>query len=183
MKFSKKKLDAASRVVVAILRHTAVEKGIPVQAGGWVRVDDLLKEIHTITKDELVEIVRIESKQRLALSDDQRHIRANQGHSFPVDLQLAPKQPPEQLLHGTKPHALAAIKTTGLSKMTRHAVHLTDQASVAHQVGGRKIQEAPVVLRVSALKMHQEGYVFYQTDNDVWLTDHVPPQYIEFPSE
>lgn len=182
MTISKNKLNGVGRVLVAILRHTAVSDGLTVHPGGWVSVAQVMSKLPSITKEDIFEVVRTESKQRLALNEDKTLIRANQGHSFEVDLQLEPMEPPSVLLHGTKPHALNSILQEGLTKQSRHAVHLTAQDDVAKQVGGRKISEAPIVLVVHALDMHKAGYVFYKTANEVWLTDHVPPQYIEHPA-
>lgn len=177
-KLAKKKLDLFSRILIAKLRHSAPTDGITVYDGGWVKVEDILAIFTELTQDDITQIVEGEPKQRLALNESKDMVRANQGHSFPVDLQLEKSEPPAFLLHGTKPHFVASIMEQGILKQTRHAVHLTSEESVAAQVGGRKISEAPIILTVNSGAMHQDGFVFMKTANDVWLTDNVPPRYI-----
>jgi len=110
-----------------------------------------------------------------------RRIRAAQGHSIPVSLGYEPKKPPEILLHGTSAAFLSAIRRDGLQRMKRHHVHLHTDEARAKAVGSRRGK--PVVLKVQAGRMARDGYEFFHTPNNVWLTDHVPPQYIEFPED
>ena len=104
------------------------------------------------------------------------HIRANQGHSVPVDLQLAPQVPPSVLYHGTATPHVEAILREGLRRMARHHVHLSPDSTAARKVGAR--HGAPVVLCVDSAAMNAAGHVFFRSDNGVWLTEEVPPQYI-----
>ncbi len=107
-------------------------------------------------------------------------IRATQGHSVGVELGYESARPPEFLIHGTPATSVAIIRSEGLKKMRRHHVHLHSDASTAENVGARR--GAPVLLRIRSQQMADEGYVFYVSTNQVWLTDHVPPRYIEFPT-
>lgn len=172
-----------SKFLTLVLRHQPQAIGITLDAQGWVEVSELLAQAHKfgrrLTRAELEEIVATSEKKRFAFSPDGCRIRANQGHSVSVDLGYAPMAPPETLLHGTTHQAVASIRKTGLSKMRRHHVHLTAEQATATNVGGRR--GMPVVLRVDAGRMHRDGHVFYVSENGVWLTDHVPPSYIEFP--
>ena len=104
-------------------------------------------------------------------------IRANQGHSIKIDLQLVSQIPPDILYHGTGHKSVESILTNGLSKMSRHHVHLSRDISTAQKVGAR--HGKPVVLLVHAMAMHENGYLFYCSDNDVWLVDNVPPKYLQ----
>jgi putative RNA 2'-phosphotransferase len=129
---------------------------------------------------ELIEaVVATSAKQRFAISEDGRRIRASQGHSVPVDLGYAPAEPPELLFHGTPRSSLPAIRAEGLQKRDRHHVHLSPDVATARTVGARR--GAPVVLTIAAGRMHRDGHVFLRSANGVWLTDHVPPAYIELP--
>jgi putative RNA 2'-phosphotransferase len=116
-------------------------------------------------------------KGRFALSEDGTRIRASQGHSVEVELGYQPAVPPEVLYHGTVAAALAPIEEQGLLKMRRHHVHLSADVDTARAVGGRRGR--PVVLRVRAGEMHRQGHTFYLSQNGVWLTDHVPPGFLE----
>ena len=150
---------------------------------GWVDVNDLLTKLqeqgHQVTLADIVSIVEDNDKKRFTLSADMSRIKAEQGHSISVELELEQVQPPEKLFHGTVDRFLELIKKDGLKKMNRHHVHLSKDAETAIMVGGRRGD--PVILVVDAMQMHRDGMVFYRSANGVWLTDHVPPSYIAFP--
>ena len=134
----------------------------------------------SLTLDELKHIVATSDKKRFAFSENGRRIRASQGHSVEVDLQYPPQTPPELLYHGTATRFLDAIRQHGLQKMQRHDVHLSPETRVTLQVGGR--HGKPMLLTIHAGDMHGAGFVFRCSANGVWLVDHVPPQFIEFPT-
>ena len=150
---------------------------------GWVDVNDLLTKLqeqgHQVTLADIVSIVEDNDKKRFTLSADMSRIKAEQGHSISVELELEQVQPPEKLFHGTVDRFLELIKRDGLKKMNRHHVHLSKDSETATMVGGRRGD--PVILVVDAMQMHRDGMVFYRSANGVWLTDHVPPSYIAFP--
>jgi putative RNA 2'-phosphotransferase len=178
-----KKLPQLSKFLSFILRHDPGAIGIALDANGWVEIDRLLTACGThgmaMTRDVFEMIVATSSKQRFAISEDGLRVRANQGHSIEVDLAYEPARPPELLFHGTAGANLAAIQEQGLRKMSRHHVHLSADAGLARMVGMRR--GAPIVLTIAAGRMHSAGYVFYLSANGVWLTDRVPPEYIELP--
>ncbi|MFC7669721.1 RNA 2'-phosphotransferase [Hymenobacter humi] len=115
-------------------------------------------------------------KQRFAFDASGERVRAQQGHSVAVDLQLAPVEPPEVLYHGTASAAVPAIRHEGLHRMKRHHVHLSPDEETARRVGARRGR--PVLFVIDAKALHEAGGVFYQSGNGVWLTDHVPPEYL-----
>ena len=162
------------------LRHQPERIGIKLATGGWVAVDELLagckKNSFPINRNELEEVVANNDKKRFSFDDTGTLIRANQGHSVEVDLQLEPTIPPEVLYHGTGHGAVKAILQQGLCKMSRHHVHLSADISTAKIVGAR--HGRPVVFAVEALTMHQANYRFYCSNNGVWLVDYVPPEYL-----
>ena len=170
----------ASRFLSKHLRHQPQRLGLELAPGGWVDVGTLLAACaaHSmpITRTELDEIVARNNKQRFAFDETGTRIRANQGHSVPVDLQLEPMEPPPLLYHGTGAGAVPAIQREGLRKMTRHHVHLSPDIPTAITVGKR--HGRPVVFAVDAAAMHAAGYTFYRTANGVWLTDSVSPGYL-----
>lgn len=162
------------------LRHQPAALGLALQEGGWVEVAELLAACAAhgtpISPTELAELVAGSDKQRFAFDETGRRIRAQQGHSVAVDLQLRPAVPPAVLYHGTAPAALPAIRRAGLLKMQRHHVHLSADEETARRVGARRGR--PVLLAVEAEALHAAGGVFYQAGNGVWLTEHVPPQFL-----
>ena len=147
---------------------------------GWVEVDALLaasaQRGFPISRDELEQVVTRNDKKRFAFDESATLIRAQQGHSAPVDLELEPARPPEVLYHGTPERNLTAITRDGLLKMRRHHVHLSPDKATAVAVGARRGR--PVVLTVHAEKMHHDGYVFYHSGNGVWLVENVCPRYL-----
>jgi putative RNA 2'-phosphotransferase len=131
----------------------------------------------SMTRAELEEIVATSEKKRFALSADGRRIRANQGHSVDVDLNLQPIAPPELLYHGTVAKFLPSIRAQGLLKGQRHHVHLSADRATAETVGERR--GVPIVLTVRSADMVRAGHLFYRSENGVWLTDHVPPPFLQ----
>ena len=166
-----------SRFLSLVLRHEPGRLGLTLDPQGWVAVADLLAALpFPRSEDDLARIVRDSDKPRFALSPDGRRIRANQGHSVSVDLRLSPQQPPGTLFHGTQSPALAAILSEGLRAGARQHVHLSADSETAARVGARRGDA--VVLRVEAGAMAAAGHVFYRSDNGVWLTEAVPPQFL-----
>ncbi|MCC7450602.1 MAG: RNA 2'-phosphotransferase [Anaerolineae bacterium] len=162
------------------LRHEPERIGLTLAPGGWVRVDDLLAACANhrfpITREELETVVATNDKQRFSFDPTGMLIRANQGHSVEVDLQLEPTEPPDVLYHGTGQESVKPIMLDGLRKMARHHVHLSTDPETARKVGSR--HGRPVVFTVDAAALRKAGYSFYQSANGVWLVDHVPPEYL-----
>ncbi|GAB3450520.1 RNA 2'-phosphotransferase [Insolitispirillum peregrinum] len=171
-----------SKFMAYILRHKAESFGLKLDENGWAETESLIgvmgKNRHHVSMDDIRHIVEHDSKKRYSLSGDHKYIRAAQGHSVTVDLGLKALEPPEFLYHGTVERFLPSIKKTGLDKMDRHAVHLSEQVDTAKDVGSRR--GAPVVLKILAHQMYQDGLTFHQSDNGVWLTHSVPLRYILF---
>ena len=173
-------LVRVSKFLSKHLRHDPAGLGLELEAGGWVEVDELLaacaRKGTVISRAQLEELVRGSDKQRFAFDETRRKIRANQGHSVEVDLQLTPQAPPPVLYHGTAEAILPTILREGLRRMSRHHVHLSPDPVTAHKVGGR--HGRPVVLEVDAAAMHAAGAAFYCSDNGVWLVDEVAPEFL-----
>lgn len=173
----------SSKFLSLVLRHKPETVGIALDRAGWVAVDELLAAFarhgQPTTRAELERLVRESDKQRFALSEDGARIRANQGHSVEVELALAPVAPPALLFHGTYAGAVELIRKGGLVKGERHHVHLSLDEGTAKKVGSRR--GVPVILRVRAGEMAAAGHVFFHTANGVWLVDHVPARFVDFP--
>jgi putative RNA 2'-phosphotransferase len=161
------------------LRHAPEDIGLTLDEAGWVEVDELLAACaragFPLTRDDLERVVATNNKQRFSLVGNR--IRANQGHSVAVDLQLPVVEPPELLYHGTVAANLAAIRAEGLRPMGRHDVHLSSDVDTATRVGARRGK--PVVLTVQAGAMYVEGYEFRVSENGVWLVAAVPPRFLQ----
>jgi len=162
------------------LRHQPERLGLELGPGGWVEVADLLAACRArgkmISQEELADVVASNSKQRFSFDGTGTLIRANQGHSVEVDLQLQPRTPPHLLYHGTGHRSVEMILQDGLLKMSRHHVHLSTDIPTAVAVGAR--HGRPVIFTVDALAMQHAGHLFYCSSNGVWLVEHVPPQYL-----
>ncbi len=176
-------ITSTSKFLSLILRHQPQTVGVTPDRNGWVPIEELLDKCRAhgrpVTRALLEEIVATSPKQRFAISEDGLRVRANQGHSIEVELGYEPAHPPEWLFHGTVGSALQAIRAEGLKKMSRHHVHLSSDETTARTVGARRGK--PIVLRVAAGRMSNDGHVFFQSTNGVWLTEHVPGVYIVFP--
>lgn len=160
------------------LRHQPERIGIALDENGWVAVETLLSAAarhgFPITRAELDHVVAANDKRRFTVDGDR--IRAAQGHTVTVDLDLPPAEPPAYLYHGTVARALDAIRAEGLRPMARHHVHLSPDRETATRVGARRGR--PLVLAVDAGAMHRAGHVFRVSANGVWLADAVPPEFL-----
>ncbi|MFT3924748.1 MAG: RNA 2'-phosphotransferase [Myxococcales bacterium] len=169
-----------SKTLSYVLRHQPEAFGLALDAAGWVGTDDLLAALrsrgHRVSRADLERVVRASDKQRFALSEDGRSIRANQGHSTPVELGYEPREPPARLYHGTVARFVASIRMHGLQKGQRHHVHLSESPETAIAVGARRGR--PVVLLIDAAAMHAAGHSFFCSANGVWLTEQVPAAYV-----
>ena len=165
------KIIRKGRRLSYLLRH---DRAYAFDEHGWREVKDLVAN-HGYTIEELDEIVDTNNKQRFEYNADKTAIRARQGHSVKVDVELLERIPPKTLYHGTAHHFLESIMEQGIVKSNRLHVHLSPTADIAVNVGKR--HGRPVVLEIDAGKMSADGCKFYISNNGVWLTDYVAPQY------
>ena len=168
-----------SRYISLILRHQPEVIGITLDEHGWADVNALIEGVnrtHPLNREILEEIVRTDEKQRYSFNEDHTLIRANQGHSIPVDVELKVCEPPEILYHGTGEKYVSSILKEGLIPKSRLYVHLSKDEATAKQVGSR--HGKPAVFAVEAGEMHRQGHVFFLSENGVWLVKHVPASYL-----
>ena len=169
-----------SKFLSLVLRHAPERIGIVLDEQGWTDVDALITKTNAsgvaLDRATLLDIVATSDKQRFTLSADGARIRAAQGHSVEIDLDLSPAVPPAVLFHGTARTNVDAILADGLRPGRRRHVHLSPDMETAHRVGMR--HGAPVIFEVATARMHADGLVFWQADNGVWLTAHVAPTYL-----
>ena len=159
-----------------ILRHNPQSEGLEMDKYGYVDTKSLIKALN-ITTEKLIEIVNKDNKQRYSFNSDKSKIRANQGHSIKVDLELTEKQPPDILYHGTVEKFIDSILEKGLIPKERNHVHLSKDIETAHIVGQRRGD--PIILEINSKKMYEDGFKFYESENKVWLTEKVPVKYIK----
>lgn len=175
----KNDIKKVSKFLSLLLRHRPEAIGLKLDDCGWAEIDELIglsrESKHPMNHELIKAVVANNDKQRFSISDDGKFIRANQGHSIPVDLNLKPIKPPEILFHGTTTRFLSNIFSQGLVKRQRQHVHLSATKDTANSVGIR--HGKPVILIVAAQRMHDQGYEFFQSKNGVWLTDHIPPEF------
>ncbi|HEV7330603.1 MAG TPA: RNA 2'-phosphotransferase [Flavisolibacter sp.] len=183
--YSEKEITRLSKFLSLILRHRPQTIGLQLDAQGWASVDELLQKLRNsqnpLDRKTLEYIVATNNKKRFAFNEDGTKIRASQGHSLAIDLGYTPVPPPKVLYHGTAIINTEAIQREGLKKRSRQHVHLSADKETARTVGQR--HGKPIVLEVDAAAMHADGYTFFLSANGVWLTDHVPPQYLHSPAE
>lgn len=181
MKNNKNDIESLGRFLSLILRHSPQTIGITLDNFGYANVNELISKMNKYGKhidfDTLKLIVDTNNKKRYSFNQDFTKIRANQGHSIDVDLQLEEKTPPNVLYHGTATRFLDSIRKGGINKQTRQYVHLSKDVDTAIKVGKRHGQV--IVLILDTAKMYKDGIKFYLSDNGVWLTDYVNPKYIK----
>jgi len=156
-----------------LLRH---DKNYQFDEHGWREISDLITN-YGYTMDELKEIVETNNKQRYEFSEDMTRIRARQGHSVHVDVELEEVLPPDILYHGTAKSFLESIMEKGIVRGNRLYVHLSGTEETATNVGKRHGE--PVVLVIDAKRMSEDGLRFFLSRNGVWLTDYVDSKYIK----
>jgi putative RNA 2'-phosphotransferase len=180
-----KDLKHISKFLSLILRHQPQLINIELDENGWANVNELIEKSRTknviFDKSILEQVVDTNDKRRFAFNQDKTRIRASQGHTVQVDVELKAQEPPTVLFHGTVAEVIPAIKKSGLQKMQRLHVHLSKDYETAVKVGGRRGK--PVILKVNAGQMFNEGHTFYLSANGVWLCNEVPAQYIDFGNE
>ena len=175
-------LNETSKFISLILRHQPEAIGITLDEHGWANVDELIAGIsktHPLDMATLEQIVAEDEKQRYSFNEDKTLIRANQGHSIPVDVELEEKEPPEILFHGTGEKYVSSINEQGLIPKSRLYVHLSSDEATALKVGQR--HGKPYIYTVKSGEMHKDGYKFYRSVNGVWLTKAVPVKYLTNP--
>lgn len=174
-------LNNIGKLLAFILRHNPEAANVVADEYGWVDVEDLLKgitnEFYPLDMDTLIQVVEQDKKGRYAFNEDRTKIRAVQGHSFPVNLELKTLEPPKVLYHGTPRRNAEKIEISGLSRMQRQYVHLTENISTAYDVGAR-YHDQVVICVVDSGQMYKDGYDFYKSENNVWLTKSVPSKYL-----
>jgi putative RNA 2'-phosphotransferase len=176
---------SVSKFLSLVLRHSPETIGLKLDENGWADVEELIEKCNRkgsenqMTIELLDYVVENNDKKRFAFNEDKTKIRASQGHSISVELNLKEAEPSEFLYHGTVPKFLDNIKKEGLQKMSRQHVHLSKDKETAIKVGNRR--GAAQILTVSSGEMFKDGFKFYLSENNVWLTDEVPAKYIQFP--
>lgn len=179
-----KRYKRLSKFLSLVLRHKPQEIGLTLDEQGWVDFPVLLKALEqtdlNTNREELLAMAAANDKQRFSYDATSDRIRAAQGHSVEVELGYSPATPPAVLFHGTVGQFIDSIKKEGLLPRKRHHVHLSPDTETANIVGKRRGEA--IILSVDAARMAQDGLVFYRSENGVWLTDYVLPQYIDFPS-
>ena len=168
-------LTKTSKFLSLILRHKPEEIGITLDKHGWAVVTELLDGMK-ITMETLEHIVATDEKKRYSFNEDKSLIRANQGHSIQVDVELQERKPPEILYHGTAERHLSSILQNGLIPKNRLYVHLSKDFDTAINVGKR--HGKPVVFQIAANQMYKDGFKFYLSENGVWLVDSVSAKYL-----
>ncbi len=174
-------LQKMSRYLSYLLRHDPAAAGIALDEHGWAKVDDLIAGVcakgRELNFETLVKIVERDTKRRYSFNEDRTMIRANQGHSVAVDLEMKQLPPPDILYHGTAEKYLPSIREKGILKRSRNYVHLSTDAETARKVGAR--HGVPVVLVIDAAQMARDGFTFFLSENGVWQTEEVPFRYVK----
>jgi putative RNA 2'-phosphotransferase len=178
---SEKESIRLSKLLSLVLRHKPEQIGLELDRNGWADINSLIHKCNQsnipLTLDILKHLVATNSKKRFTLDENQNKIRANQGHSIEVELELKPIEPPNVLYHGTAEKFVSSILEKGLLKQQRQHVHLSSNIETAITVGQR--HGRPFVFKILAQQMYIDKYEFFLSDNGVWLTDNVPTKFLK----
>lgn len=175
-----------SKFLSYVLRHKPELIDLQLDKNGWANINELIAKANIsgeltpskpLSIDKVKQVVSSCDKRRFTISEDNTRIRANQGHSVNVDLGLQETTPPSTLYHGTTARFVSSIISNGLTPGKRNHVHLSTNIETAYTVGAR--HGKPFILTINALMMHQDGYEFFLAENGVWLTKHVPNEFID----
>ena len=173
-------LTEISKTISFALRHRPERLGLTLDKHGWADVPALIEAINAMQPFDMATLEKIvaeDEKQRYSFNEDKTRIRANQGHSIPVDVEMPRRTPPEFLWHGTGEQYVKSIEKGGLIPKSRLYVHLSADEETALKVGRR--HGKPVLFRVASGRMAKDGFVFYLSQNGVWQTEKVPRRYLE----
>ena len=182
-KWDSPEIVKTSKFMSRVLRHKPRAAYITLDKNGWADVAELIAGMNrsrrtSLTFDDIKEVVEKNDKQRFSFNEDFTKIRANQGHSVKVDVELKEAQPPDVLYHGTAERFIESIKAAGLKPQGRLHVHLSSDKETAVKVGRR--HGKPAVLIIDAGRMYADGFKFYLSENGVWLTERVPVEYVKY---
>lgn len=182
---SEKENKRISKFLSFVLRHQPEFIGLELDSNGWADVNELLNKMNSngfqVTNEMLDHIVATNNKKRFAFDESKLKIRASQGHSIEVELGLKETTPPAFLYHGTSEKSVESILASGIEKRDRQHVHLSGDTVTAKSVGGRRGK--PKIFIVAAAQMKEDGFVFYLSENNVWLIDNVPARYLKLLEE
>lgn len=127
--------------------------------------------------DDLIKMIEASDKKRHEIVDNK--IRALYGHSISLQIRKEIAEPPELLYHGTARKFIESIKVKGLLSQERQYVHLSIDEETAYKVGKRR-DEKPIILRIRAKFAWKNGVSFYKGNDNVWLSDTIVSDFIEF---
>lgn len=176
-----------SKFISLVLRHKPDLINIDIDDKGYTDIDSLISNINkykntNITKNDLISIVNNDEKGRYSFNDNITRIRANQGHSINVNIEFEKVIPEHDLYHGTKFSNFNNIKSQGLLKMSRQFVHLSKDINIAAD-SGKRWKEDLLICKIDTKSMINDGYIFFKSENNVYLIKYIPPEYITFLKE
>jgi len=179
--YTKPRLIRLSRALAHALRHAPQRYDLDVDEEGWASIEDLLIALKrerawkNIKRADLEDMIAKSSKVRYEIRGDR--IRAVYGHSPSDGPGKRPERPPLILYHGTDRESVEKIKVEGLTCMTRQHVHLATTPEEALEAGRLKAKD-PIILNIDAHRAYESGVPFYKSNDQIWLAEKVPPEYI-----
>ena len=173
MEFKESDLIKYGKKLSFLLRH---DKECQFDNHGYREVKDLVNN-HGFSRKLIETIVETNDKQRYEFNFDKSKIRARQGHSININVDLKEAIPPKELFHGTATRFVDSIMQNGINRMSRNYVQLSENIETATEVGKR--HGKPCILTIDAEFMHNDGIKFYLSNNNVWLVDFVDKKYIK----
>lgn len=166
-----------SRKISYLLRHNPED--LHMDKHGWVSVDELLKKLD-IEMEYLEFIVANNDKKRFGFNEDKTLIRAHQGHSKKLNLNITFKEVkfPTTYYHGTIDENIKSILEFGLKPQNRAYIHLSKDVKTAISVGKRHGNKVSV-LEIDGNQMKRDGLKFWESENGVILALDIPSKYLK----
>lgn len=168
-----------SKALSYFLRHGPKSGGPQLMNGGYLYVDDVLRQqgLQQYTEADVRRVVEENDKQRFQLDVDAESsrlkIRANQGHTVEVtDLeltQITDARDTPIIIHGTSKKAWETIQREGLSRMKRNHIHFAPGEPGGGQVISGMRKDCEVLIHVDIEKALADGVSFFRSANNVIL--------------
>lgn len=179
------RLQRLSKFLALLLRHRPDKFPLKLDEQGFASLDEVMSILHGLpnfrwaNRAEVDAVVHAAGRRRYEVVGDR--IRALYGHSA-LRPTYEPAVPPAVLYHGTAAEAAALISREGLHPMDRGYVHLSATPELARSTGLRHTA-SPVILRIRAAEAHAAGIPFYHPIPEIYLSETIPPEFIEEQSE
>ncbi|MCK8523071.1 RNA 2'-phosphotransferase [Aquimarina sp. D1M17] len=166
------------------LRHHPEDADIDLDEFGWAKIEDVLTALRykgfDVKRSDIIVLNKEFHLPKWKIDLENDKIKSAHGHSILIQYERTLQMPPKYLYHGTAVQNVENIQKEGLKSMQRQYVHLAETIELAKEVGSR--HGKPTIIVLETKKLLDNGWIFYKTEENVWLTKDIPTQYLSFKS-